>query len=38
MLGFYGAFGLTDLDEAEARLDVARMVLGAGIVSFEDLA
>ena len=38
MLGFYGAFGLTDLDDAEARLDVARMVLSAGIVSFEDLA
>jgi hypothetical protein len=37
MLAFYGAFGLTDADERDARVDVARMALGAGIVSFEDL-
>jgi FHA domain len=37
MLAFYSAFGLTDSDEQEARVDVARMALGAGIVSFEDL-
>jgi hypothetical protein len=37
MLAFYGAFGLTELEEAEARLDVARLALGAGIVSLEDL-
>lgn len=35
MLGFYGAFGLTDLEESEARADVAHMALGAGIVSYE---
>jgi pSer/pThr/pTyr-binding forkhead associated (FHA) protein len=32
LLGFYGAFGLTDVEESEARLDVASMALGAGII------
>jgi pSer/pThr/pTyr-binding forkhead associated (FHA) protein len=38
MEGFYGVFGLHDVEAGEARLTVARMALGSGIVSFEDLA
>jgi pSer/pThr/pTyr-binding forkhead associated (FHA) protein len=37
MEAFYGVFGLQDVEPAEARVTVARMALGSGIVSFEDL-